>query len=82
MRIHIPDVEGLIASHGAIKWYYYRSERSSGYEIFARRDKFVQTADHGLVILGISDRENGRYDCKLGTNTLCSFTVDVDASKS
>jgi hypothetical protein len=77
--IHIPEIESLVQNNGPIKWYYFRSERSSGYEIFARRDKFVQTADNGLVIIGISDRENGRYDCKLGINTLCSFTVTVDA---
>jgi len=80
--IHIPDIESIIATQGPIRWFYYRSERSSGYEVIPRRDKFVHTSDHGLVILGISDRENGRYDCKLGTNTLCSFTISVDASES
>lgn len=79
--IHLVDMESLIANQGALKWYYYRSERSSGYEVLPRRDKFVYTSDHGLVILGVTDRENGRYDCKLGSNTLCSFSVVVDASK-
>ena len=79
--IHIPDIESIIASEGPIKWFYYRSERSSGYEVFPRRDKFVHTSEHGLVILGISDRENGRYECKLGTNTLFSYSIQVDASK-
>ena len=79
--IHIPDIESIITSEGPIKWFYYRSERSSGYEVFPRRDKFVDTSEHGLVILGITDRENGRYECKLGSNTLYSYTITVDASE-
>lgn len=46
-----------------------------------KRDKYVQTADHGLVILGVTDRESGRYDCRLGPGTVFSYTVEVDASK-
>ncbi|XP_054160696.1 semaphorin-2A-like isoform X2 [Oppia nitens] len=76
--IQIPDIESLNSKVGPIKWLYYRSDRSSGYEVFARRDRFVHTSDYGLVILGITDRENGRYDCKLGFNTLYSYTISVD----
>lgn len=79
--VRLPDMEALLAQHGPLRWYHYRSERSSGFEVFARRDKFVHTNDNGLVVLGISERESGRYECKLGTTTLCRYNVAVDASK-
>lgn len=78
--IHSPDIEILLSTYGSLKWYYYRNERSSGYEV-TRRDKFYYTSDQGLVILGVTDRENGRYDCRLGNSILSSYNVSVDASE-
>lgn len=79
--IHSPDLDSIIKSQGPIKWFYFRSEKSSGFEVFPKRDKFVLTSDHGLVILGVTDRENGRYECRLGSSPLFSYTINVDASK-
>ena len=79
--VRLPDMESLVQRYGPLRWYYYRSERSSGFEVFSRRDKFVHTNDNGLVILGITDREGGRYECKLGLTTLSRYIVSVDASK-
>ncbi|KAI1301480.1 Semaphorin-2A [Halotydeus destructor] len=78
--VRLPDMENLLTRHGPLRWYYYRSERSSGFEVFPRRDKFVHTSDNGLVVLAVSDREGGRYECKLGADiVLCRYNVSVDA---
>ncbi|XP_075588237.1 semaphorin-2A-like isoform X3 [Dermatophagoides farinae] len=78
-QIHSPDVSTVIQTQGPLKWYYFRSDKSSGFEVYPKRDKYVHTSDHGLVILGVTDRETGRYDCRLGSNTLFSYTINVDA---
>lgn len=83
--IHLPcsfhshDMDSILETQGPLKWFYFRSEKSSGFEVMAKRDKFVFTSDHGLVILGVTDRESGRYDCRLGPSTIFSYTVQVDA---
>lgn len=79
--VRLADMESLQRRHGPLRWYYYRSERSSGFEVFPRRDKFAHTTDNGLVVLGVTDREGGRYECKLGSTTLCRYNVSVDSSK-
>lgn len=79
--IHTNDVGSILEAQGPIKWYYFRSEKSSGFEVFPKREKYVQTSDHGLVILGVTDREIGRYDCRLGASTIFSYSVQVDQSK-
>ena len=80
-QIHSPDIESIIKTKGPLKWLYYRSDKSSGFEVYPKRDKYIHTSDNGLVILGVTDRESGRYDCRLGSNTLFSYTINVDASK-
>lgn len=78
--IHSPDLDSVIASQGPLKWYYFRSDKSAGFEVYPKRDKYVLSSEHGLIILGVTDQENGRYDCRLGPNTLFSYTINVDAS--
>lgn len=43
--------------------------------------KIVQTIDGGLVILGMSERESGRYECRYGyeyTIPLIRYNLSVD----
>lgn len=75
------DLESIINEQGPLKWYHYRTEKSSGFEVLPRRDKFIITRDNGLVIMGITDRESGRYECKLASNTISKYNISVDASK-
>lgn len=79
--IHTPDVEGILEFQGPIRWFYFRSDKSSGFEVMQKRDKYLTTSDHGLVILGVTDREAGRYECRLGASTVFSYNIQVDASK-
>lgn len=77
-NIHLPLAETAIP--GASKWYRYSREKGK-YEVQQRRDKYIYTQDQGLVILSVTERDSGRYDCKLGPNTLCSYNITVDTSK-
>ncbi|UYV69835.1 Sema-2a [Cordylochernes scorpioides] len=36
------------------------------------------TADHGLVVVSVTEREAGRYICRLGGAVLCSYNLTVD----
>ncbi|XP_074601991.1 semaphorin 2a [Brevipalpus obovatus] len=62
-----------------VRWYHYRTERSSPFEVLPRRDKFIVTRDDGLVIIGITNSEAGRYECKLGPNIISKYNISVDA---
>ncbi|XP_015920801.1 semaphorin-2A isoform X2 [Parasteatoda tepidariorum] len=73
--IHMPDIESM--GLGPLRWYHYSREKGK-YAVVHRREKYIHTADHGIVILSVSERDAGRYDCKLGTSTLCSFNITVD----
>jgi len=75
------NLEILIDKFGPLKWYYYRSDRSTGYEVFARKDKFIHTTDNGLVIIGITEREKGRYECKVGSNVISRYDLVLDKRK-
>lgn len=73
--VHIPDLD--ILGVGNLRWYHYTREKGK-YEVQQRKDKYIYTSDHGLVIMSITERDSGRYDCKLGTSTLCSYNITVD----
>ena len=49
--------------------------------LFCRPDKYIQTAEQGLVIMGVTESEAGRYDCRLGSDTLCSYNITVDMQR-
>ena len=82
--LHTLDSESQsnkLNNNNNVKWILYRNERSSGVEITMRKDKFIFTSDHGLVILSTTDREAGRYECKLNNFPLIRYDVFVDPSK-
>jgi hypothetical protein len=88
--IHLNDLSEATSKYGSLKWFFYPDERSryrrnnllSGvFEVTNRRDKYALTTDNGLVILGTTDRESGRYECKLGTLPLIRYEIFVDSSK-
>lgn len=47
----------------------------------ASADKFVETSEHGLVVLSVNEQDAGRYDCKVGGNIVCSYNITVDAHR-
>ncbi|XP_076356078.1 semaphorin-2A-like isoform X2 [Tachypleus tridentatus] len=63
---------------GQLQWIHYSHEKGIRL-IKPHRDKYLLTSDHGLVIMSVTDRDSGRYVCKLGNNILCNYTVTVDS---
>ncbi|XP_025832153.1 semaphorin-2A [Agrilus planipennis] len=43
-----------------------------------RSDKYIETSQHGLVILSAQQEDSGQYDCFVGTSLLCSYEVNID----
>lgn len=63
-----------------ITWYHFSKEKGR-YEIAFRPDKYIETSEHGLVIIGVTEADAGRYDCHMGASLLCSYNVTVDAHR-
>nr|CAD7423698.1 unnamed protein product [Timema monikensis] len=63
-----------------ITWYHYSKEKGR-YQILYRPDKYIQTSEHGLVIIAVNEADSGRYDCWLGGALLCSYNITVDAHR-
>lgn len=63
-----------------ITWYHFSKEKGR-YEITFRPDKYIETSEHGLVIIGVTEADAGRYDCHMGASLLCSYNVTVDAHR-
>lgn len=55
------------------------SSTSSGHLVTSKRDKYIFSSDGGLVIMGTSESESGRYDCKIGGQVIIRYTISVDA---
>jgi len=45
------------------------------------RQRFVQTSDGGLVILGSTTKEHGFFECRLSNKPLFRYQITVDTSK-
>lgn len=46
-----------------------------------RPDKYIETSEHGLVIIAVNEADSGRYDCWMGGSLLCSYNITVDAHR-
>ncbi|XP_048526346.1 semaphorin-2A isoform X1 [Dendroctonus ponderosae] len=63
-----------------ITWYHYSKEKGR-YKIQYKPEKYVETSEHGLVIISVTEADAGRYDCWMGASLLCSYNVTVDAHR-
>ena len=70
------DVEAATAH-----WYHFDSSDRQRKVNFLQRDKYVQTQDHGLVILGVKERDSGVYECRLHHEPLRRYQLTVDAHR-
>lgn len=75
--IEMPDMENIRFTF--LQWYHYSREKGKYPVMQQHREKYIHTADHGLVILSVTERDSGRYDCKMGSSTLCSYNITVDS---
>nr|XP_022905732.1 semaphorin-2A [Onthophagus taurus] len=63
-----------------ITWYHHSKEKGR-YKIVFRPDKYIETSEHGLVIIAVTEADAGLYDCWMGASLLCSYNVTVDAHR-
>lgn len=49
--------------------------------IFCSPDKYIETSEHGLLIIAANEADAGRYDCWLGGSLLCSYNITVDSHR-
>ncbi|XP_076352751.1 semaphorin-2A-like [Tachypleus tridentatus] len=62
---------------GPIQWVHYGRDKDKVL-VSQRRDKYIITSHYGLVIMTVTDRDSGRYDCQVGPHTMCTFNITVD----
>ncbi|XP_076039740.1 semaphorin 2a [Oratosquilla oratoria] len=63
-----------------ITWHHYSKEKGK-YQIRYRPDKYIETSEHGLVVMNVNEADAGRYDCKMGGDIVCSYNITVDAHR-
>ncbi|KAJ8672434.1 hypothetical protein QAD02_003693, partial [Eretmocerus hayati] len=67
-----------------VKWYHY-SKKDGRYEVTygygTTGDKFIETSEKGLVIIGLNEQDAGRYDCWLSGVLLCSYNITVETHR-
>lgn len=63
-----------------ITWYHY-DLNGKRRKIDMPTAKHVFTQDNGLVIIGMGERDAGRYDCRLGRETVSSYQLTVDLQR-
>ncbi|XP_065352421.1 semaphorin-2A isoform X2 [Cloeon dipterum] len=69
-----------VLSSQTVIWYHHSKDKGR-YQITFRPDKYIETSEHGLVIIGVREADSGRYDCFLGGSLLCSYNITVDAHR-
>ncbi|XP_076304965.1 semaphorin-2A-like isoform X2 [Tachypleus tridentatus] len=74
--VHAEDMKRL--ELGTIHWVHYSRDKKKML-VSQRQDKYIITSDYGLVIMALTDHDSGRYDCRVGAHTLCSYNVTVDS---
>lgn len=63
-----------------ITWHHYSKDKGK-YQIRYRPDKYIETSEHGLVVMNVNEADAGRYDCKMGGDIVCSYNITVDAHR-
>ncbi|KAF4526524.1 hypothetical protein B566_EDAN005891 [Ephemera danica] len=63
-----------------VTWFHHSKDKGR-YQLMYRPDKYIETSEHGLVIIGVNEADAGRYDCWMGGSLLCSYNITVDAHR-
>lgn len=64
-----------------VQWFH-TPIRDEATKLDYRPDKYIETSEYGLIVLSLNENDSGRYDCRMGANTLCSYNITVNTSKS
>ena len=73
-----------VLANQEVRWYHYSKEKGRyqiTYKYGSGGEKFIETSEKGLVIVGVNEQDAGRYDCWLGGALLCSYNITVDAHR-
>ncbi|CAF4876227.1 unnamed protein product [Pieris macdunnoughi] len=65
----------------SVTWYHYSKEKGRHPITFNKPEKYIETSEHGLLIISVSESDAGRYDCWLGGSLLCSYNITVDTHR-
>ncbi|CAH2234036.1 jg25597 [Pararge aegeria aegeria] len=65
----------------AVTWYHYSREKGRHPIAFNKPEKYIETSEHGLLIISVNEADAGRYDCWLGGSLLCSYNITVDTHR-
>ena len=68
-------------SNGAVWYHIGSSDRQKKINFLVRHEKYVQTQDNGLVILGAKERDSGVYECRLANEPLARYQLSVDGHR-
>ena len=63
-----------------ISWHFYDLNNNERH-ISSQTNKYVFTQTNGLVIIGIKEQDAGRYDCRLGHESVSSYELSVDMQR-
>ncbi|XP_071453669.1 semaphorin-2A-like [Hetaerina americana] len=79
--VHLSCLVHMSEGLGAQKVIWYHHKDKGKQQIVYRHDKYIETSDHGLVIVSVGEGEAGRYDAWLGPSLLCSYNLTVDSNR-
>ncbi|XP_045525753.1 semaphorin-2A isoform X1 [Pieris brassicae] len=65
----------------SVTWYHYSKEKGRHPITFNKPEKYIETSEHGLLIISVIESDAGRYDCWLGGSLLCSYNITVDTHR-
>ncbi|XP_077515907.1 semaphorin-2A-like isoform X1 [Amblyomma americanum] len=69
---------GLGSTPNKLPLWYHQHGRERRL-VTPKRDKYIHTAGHGLVLMSLTERDSGHYDLHLeSVGTLCSYNLTVD----
>ena len=71
------------ASDALVTWVHYdlNGKRRKIHASLASKDKHVYTQENGLVILSMTEGDAGRYDCRMGRDTISTYSISVDMGR-
>lgn len=94
--VHLPCLTRLDSQSDQLVQWYFLSSSATGEQhqqllqdnsmafiepSLHQRPKYVFTSDGGLVVLGITAKENGVFECRVNNRPLFKYNIMIDTSK-
>ena len=87
---HLVAGQATAAAQQPVSWHFTSANGETAMELrlagntlasLHLRQRFVQTSDGGLVVLGATTKEHGYFECRLSNKPLFRYQITVDTSK-